>query len=212
MKKALLALLAIAIVFTALSCDDSNSSSEVTSVLPIEITKFTDDNYGTFTDAYYRTRGKDTRIITDGKWDLSPQSSGGAYYMGTAQSITFEDPNGVTETYDVVVKSGEKYQMTIVVSDFTVLYIGGNAHSSKKTVSASGDGLITATDTASDKEIFVVTMEVKDGGVDYSIKEGESAAVTKSIAYTLQESEEVRVGFTWWATSGYVESIKIEKL
>ena len=211
MKRALLVLLAIAIVFTAVSCDDSTSSSEVTSVLPIEITSFTEDNYGTFTDAYYRTRGKDTRTITNGKWDLSPASSGGAYYMGTAQSITFSDAQGTNETYDVVVKAGEKYQMTIVVSNYTGLYMGGNAFSSKNTVTPDAGGLITATDS-SGTTTFVVTMEVKEGGVDYAIKVGEEEATTKSITYSLQDEEEVRVGFTWWATTGYVESIKIEKL
>jgi hypothetical protein len=209
MRKLLIALLVLTMLFVVTACNPEQASSDPTLV---EITKFEGTNYGTFTDKYYRTAGADcdTRTITDGKWDLS--SGGGAYYVGSAKTIEYANTSpSFTETYDAVIKAGDKLQMTMVVSNYAGLYIGGNAHSNKSAVSAGGDGLIQATD-ATEATTFEVTMEVKEGGVDYAIKEGTKDPVKKTITYTLADGESVRLGFTWWATSGNVESIKIERL
>ena len=128
--------------------------------------------------------------------------------MGTAAEIDFA---GTKETYDVVVKADEKYEMTVVISNYEGLYIGGNAFGSKNTVAPSGEGLIKAEDSE-ESTTFVVTMEIKEDGVSYAIKVGDADAVTKAISYTAAEGEEFRYGFTFWATKGSVESIKIEKL
>lgn len=207
MKKSLLiALLCVLMAFMAVSRDNEPAAKpEPEDKVLVDISKFTDDNYGVLTDGHYRGEA-DKRTVTDGKLDLA--SGGLGYYMGTVAEIEL---NGTKETYDVVVKADEKYEMTVVISNYEGLYIGGNAFGSKDAVVPSGDGLVKAEDSE-ESTTFVVTMEIKEGGVSYSIKAGDADAEVKDISYTAAEGEEFRYGFVFWATKGSVESIKIEKL
>ena len=170
--------------------------------------------YGKFTDSYFRSSTKnsseeyDKRTITDRRLDLT--TGGLAYYVGTAKTITFSDGNSTTEYYDYEVKAGDVLRMEITISDYSGLHIGGNAFSSKNTVTPGEDGLFMPNGN-SGTTTFVVFMEVGEENVKYSYAtEGSSNDLQqKTISYTLQDGEAMRYGFTLWATKGYVSQIQI---
>ena len=68
MKKSLLiALLCVLMAFMAVSCDNEPAAKpEPEDKVLVDISKFTDDNYGVFTDGYYRSGEKDERTVVDG--------------------------------------------------------------------------------------------------------------------------------------------------
>ena len=202
MKKFGILFLAALVVLLFASCD--NSSKEPGEDAILNITAFTDENYKVMTDEYYRGGSGDSRTITGGKLDLA--SGGLGFYFGTADAITFK-VNGktYTENYKNVVKAGDKYEMTVTISGYEGLAIGGNAFSSESTVTPDAKGLITGLN--GDNKTFSVLMTVLDNGVSYAIGEDVKTITVEN----LKENEEVRYGFTFWAKKGMVESVKIVK-
>ena len=182
--------------------------------------------YGKFTDSYFRSSTKlssesyDKRTVTKVEslgrycWDLEKKgdvtNAGLGYYVGTVKQITFSDAAKTTEYYDYTVKAGDVLRMEITISDYSGLNIGGNAYSSKDTVTPGAGGVFTPAEN-SGITTFVVFMKVNEGSVEYSYAtEGSSQYLqTKTITYTLAEGEKIRFGFCAWATKGYVSQIQI---
>lgn len=195
MKKALTILLALAMVFGFVACD--NSGNEPVEWEDITITEFNDDAMVGFDDHDYCATQKDvTRTYSEGKWSFNNF----AYLFGSSESVTFlNDGQAVHSTYtfpaNQVAKAGDEYVLTLKYENGSgTIAIGGNLQSTE-TVSPSGEGMETAYELDTSGTI-TVKMTVAADSISYTIDEGTAKVLT------VPAGEGYKAGFVGWPNAG----------